>query len=450
MRLSGRLAAAIEVLTEIEQRHQPAKRALSEWGRSNRFAGSSDRAAIGNLVYDCLRNKASLAHAMGLSLEAAEPGTDDEASQTTATPRAIALAAITALWGEDPKELAETFATDRFAPAPISEAELGQLQNLSSHLETEAPAEVKANMPLWLCEAMSESFGERMAEEAKALASRAPIDIRVNSLKASPEKLQKALAKYNPESTALAPNCLRIAPVTGPKKAPNIEAEAAHGKGWFEIQDEGSQIAALLTGAKPGLQILDYCAGSGGKTLALSALTENKGQIHAYDSDKHRLRPIFERLKRAGCRNVQTVDAGDVAQLEPLKQNMDITLVDAPCTGTGTWRRHPDAKWRLSQAALETRLNEQQDVLKQASAFVKPGGRLVYVTCSLLPAENNNQIKAFLEQNSNFKPVNYKEIWTQTIGGEPPESADGDDTYLTLTPATHGTDGFFIAVLQRV
>lgn len=432
MRISGRIAAAIEILSEMETRHLPAKRALQHWGCNNRYAGSTDRAAIGNLVYDCLRNRASLDYLM-----------------ESDSPRAAVLAASVYLWGEEPTALAQSFEEDRFAPEPITEAELAALKTPRPDM----PTEIAANMPEWLYQAMQQSFGEQTAAEAAAMAKRAPIDIRTNRLKATPEKLLKALARYTPAETAYSPDCLRLPPVTGPKKAPNIEAEAAHGKGWFEIQDEGSQIAARLTGAKPGLQILDYCAGGGGKTLAMSALMENKGQIHAYDADKHRLRPIFERLKRAGCRNVQVHEAGDELALTPLEGSMDAVLVDAPCTGTGTWRRHPDAKWRLTEATLETRLEEQRTVLNTAARFVKPGGRLVYVTCSLLPAENNDQVRSFLSANSSFTPLSYQPAWHEAFDREPPVSAAmseaGAPPTLTLTPNKHGTDGFFIAILQK-
>lgn len=428
MKLAGRIAAAIDILTEIEQNHAPAKTALGNWGRSNRFAGSKDRAAIGNLVFDALRNKSSLAFQM-----------------QSDTPRALALAAAVHIWGEDAEALAIELATDKFSPGAMTEAEQ---KALTTTREESPQPHIAANIPEWLYDQLSAAFGDDFLNQAKALSERAPIDIRTNSLKSTPEKLQKALAKFGAVPTAYAPLGLRLLPATGPAKAPNIEAEAAHGKGWFEIQDEGSQIACLMTGAKPGDQILDYCAGAGGKTLALSAQMDNTGQIHAYDNDKHRLRPIFERLKRAGCRNVQTIDAGDEAQLAPLSATMDIVLVDAPCTGTGTWRRHPDARWRLSEAALQTRLEEQRTVLSAAQQYVRPGGRLVYVTCSLLPVENQQQMDWFAEQFPAFTPIPYKSIW-QPEGATPLESANGDETNLTLTPASHGTDGFFIAVLQR-
>lgn len=429
MKLPGRLSAAIDVLQYIEDRHLPAKNALSEWGRAHRFAGSKDRAAIGNLVYDILRNKASLAWQM-----------EDD------SPRSLALAGAIYHWGEDVDALNSSFEGDKFAPEAINEKEK---KALTVKREEAAPAWVTANIPEWLYGSLSSQFSSGFEEEALALSKRAPVDLRVNTIKSNREKLLKAFAKYDAEISELSPTGLSLPPATGAKKAPNIEADAEHGKGWFEIQDQGSQIASMLTNAKEGQQVLDFCAGAGGKTLALSALMENKGQIHAYDADKHRLRPIFERLKRAGCRNVQTLEAGNEAQLELLKNSMDTVLVDAPCTGTGTWRRHPDAKWRLSEKSLGERMDEQRQVLKKAADHVKPGGKLVYVTCSILPAENKEQISAFIESTPAFSPISYQDQWAQTGNTAELKSANGDDRFLTLTPHSHKTDGFFISILQR-
>lgn len=434
MKLPGWLSAAIEILNEIDTRRQPAKHALSEWGRANRYAGSKDRAAIGNLVYDALRQRASLAYIM-----------QDE------SPRALTLAVAVHQWGESPDSLAGLFQADKFAPAPLTAGEQNHLTQDAEAVLKEAPLWVQANIPEWVAPRFEAQFGESLVEEGKAMAQRAPLDIRTNSLKANREKLAKALKKYGPEVSNLAPEGLRLPPSIRAKKAPNIEAEAAHGKGWFEVQDIGSQIACQCTGVQAGDQVLDFCAGAGGKTLALSAMMENKGQIHAYDHDKQRLRPIFERLKRAGCRNVQTHEAGNVAALTQLEGAMDVVLVDAPCTGTGTWRRHPDAKWRLSEQALETRKNEQQTVLESAVKYLKPEGRLVYVTCSLLEEENEDQQAELMKNNPTLKPRPVGEIWDKSGNDqkETPPAINGTETSLTLTPARHETDGFFIAALQN-
>jgi 16S rRNA (cytosine967-C5)-methyltransferase len=228
-----------------------------------------------------------------------------------------------------------------------------------------------------------------------------------------------------------------------------VEAEAGHGRGWYEVQDEGSQLAALMAGAAPRQQVLDICTGAGGKALAFAAAMRNTGQVYAYDDDRARLRPIFERLKRAGARNVQVLPAGDAGALRELGPRFDLVLVDAPCTGTGAWRRRPDAKWRLKPANLAQRQGEQRAILELAAPLVKPGGRLVYVTCSVLPEENEDQLAWFASSHAGFAATPWREAWAAGVGTEPPASAAGSDTSLLLTPARHGTDGFFIAVFAR-
>ena len=197
------------------------------------------------------------------------------------------------------------------------------------------------------------------------------------------------------------------------------------------------------------MAVADICAGAGGKTLALAAAMGGTGTVHAYDADKQRLRPIFERLTRSGARNVQVLEPGRTAQLEALAAGMDVVLVDAPCSGSGVWRRRPDTKWRLKPAQLLQRQRQQQAVLDLGAPLVRPGGRLVYVTCSVLPEENGDQVAAFLARWPTFSAVPTQTAWSASIGGTAPASADGRADALLLTPATHGTDGFFIAVLER-
>ena len=265
---------------------------------------------------------------------------------------------------------------------------------------------------------------------APALAARAPVDLRVNTLKATPEKVVKALDRYRRRSRRRwrPPACACRAP-EGAAKAPHVEAEAAHGKGWFEVQDEGSQIAALLAGAGPRMQVLDLCAGAGGKTLALAAAMQNTGQIYAYDADSKQLRPIFERLKRAGVRNVQVMDAGDEAALTALGPRFDLVLVDAPCTGSGTWRRKPDAKWRVKPANIPERQAEQVRVLDLGGQHdVKPGGALAYVTCSVLPEENGDQVEAFLGRHGDFAVEPFAAAWTERSVANHPALLTGATT----------------------
>jgi 16S rRNA (cytosine967-C5)-methyltransferase len=430
MLLSARASAAIEILADIKARKRPAAEALKDWGVSHRFAGSGDRAAIGNLVFDCLRARASAAYAMG-----------DE------SPRALVLRTLVTGWGMTPEEVAALADGVRHAPEPLSEAELA---GLSRELPAGVPAHIMGDYPEWLALEFERAFGARAAKQGAALARRAPVDLRANTLKADRNKVLKALRRFEPQPTPRSPLGVRIEQAPGPGKSPHVEAEPGHGKGWYEVQDEGSQLATLLSGARPRQQIIDLCAGAGGKTLALAALMENSGQLYAYDSDRKRLRPIFERLKRAGVRNVQVLPAGDREALAKLDGRMDLVLIDAPCTGSGVWRRRPDAKWRLSPQMLEAQLAEQREVLDEGASLVKAGGRLAYITCSVLPLENRDQVDGFLGRHPEFKLVLWAGLWEQALpGSTAPASADGSAETLQMTPLSHGSDGFFIAVMER-
>jgi len=345
-----------------------------------------------------------------------------------------------------PKDVAGAADGSTYAIEPLSEAETAALER---ELPKDTPAHIAGDFPEWLTTSLQRAFGPSAAQEGAALSARAPIDLRVNTLKATREKILKAFARFSAKPTPLSPVGVRILPPKGAGRAPHVEADAAHGKGWFEVQDEGSQIAALLAGAGPRMQALDLCAGSGGKTLALASTMQNTGQIYAYDADKRQLRPIFERLRRAGARNVQVMNAGDEVALTTLGPRFDVVLVDAPCTGSGTWRRKPDSKWRLKPVNIVERQAEQKQVLALAAGLTKPGGCLVYVTCSVLPEENCDQVSAFLSAYPDYSLLPYAQPWQEHFGSEPPISADGRNDTLQLTPACHDTDGFFIACLRH-
>lgn len=430
MKPGARLLAAVEVLDDILRRHRPAADALADWGKSHRFAGSGDRAAIGNLVFDVLRRRLSLA-----------------ATMQSEEPRALVLAAARSTLGLNADGVAALADGSAHALAPLTDAER---EHLNRGLPAESPTHIRADMPDWLGPSFARAFGDAVEAEGMALASRAPVDLRVNTLKADRDRVLKVLSRFEPQPTPLSPLGVRMAPPVGVARQPNVEAEPGHAKGWFEVQDEGSQIAALMAGATQRLQVLDLCAGAGGKTLALAAAMRNTGQIYAYDASRQQLRPIFDRLKRAGVRNVQVLSAGDEAALDALGPRFDIVFIDAPCTGSGVWRRRPDAKWRVKPASLVERQVEQSRVLARGCALVKPGGRLVYVTCSLLPEENTDAVAAFLASAPDFAIEPYADVWRRALPGEPPASADGRTDSLLLSPGRHGTDGFFIASLVRL
>ncbi len=427
----ARLAAAIEILGDIEDTRRPAGGALKDWGLHRRFAGSGDRAAIAGLVYDALRRRASSAFLMGRE-----------------SPRAVLLGMLKLERGLDVAAVSALCDGSRHAPPPLDEAERARLAQAS--LEA-AAAPVAGDYPEWLDPYFAATFGAERAEELAALASRAPLDLRVNALKANRDEVAASLAALHPVPTRWSPFGLRIALAAG-AKSPAIHAEPAFLKGQIELQDEGSQLAALLCAAKAGEQAIDLCAGAGGKTLALSAMMENRGQIFATDPDKRRLAPIHARLERAGARNVQVrTPRGETDVLADLAGRADLVLIDAPCTGTGAWRRNPDAKWRIRPGALAERVKAQIAVLDRAAPLVKPGGRIVYATCSVLEAENGAQIRAFLARHEGFAMV--PPVETIAALGERAflfrRAVRLFDEGLLMTPRLTDTDGFFVAMLRR-
>jgi 16S rRNA (cytosine967-C5)-methyltransferase len=430
----ARLSAAIEVLTDIAARRRPAADALKDWGLAHRFAGSGDRAAIGGLVFDALRRHNSAAFLMG-----------------TATPRAVLLGALLIERKLSADTIARLADGSRYAPAAPDAAESKALAAGAGRLD-DAPAHVRGDYPEWLDPYFAAVFGEERAEEGAALASRAPVDLRVNTLKGDRESSVAALAHLHARPTPWSPAGLRIV-LSAEAKSPPIQAEPAFIEGIVEIQDEGSQLAALLSGARPGERVIDLCAGGGGKTLALAALMENRGQIYATDADLRRLAPIHARLARAGVRNVEVRSPRGkaAAPLGDLESTADLVLIDAPCTGIGAWRRNPDAKWRVRPGALDERIKTQHAVLDCAAALVKPGGRIAYITCSLLDEENGAQVRGFIARHPEFAVVPTEEA-TSVLGASKPQfdaairvTAEG----LLMTPRRTGTDGFFVALIRR-
>ncbi|MGU3574400.1 RsmB/NOP family class I SAM-dependent RNA methyltransferase [Brucellaceae bacterium C25G] len=426
MRLGGRLQAAIEILEDIEAKKRPASDALKDWGSSHRFAGAGDRAVIGNIVYDALRRKLSLGWRMG----------SDSAT-------CLAYGALLSDGGFTYETLSEAIANDKFSPPELSGDQIDHWRNSDI---TQAEDYIQADVPLWCVEKLRGTFGDDWVAQAAALADRPPVDLRVNRLKASREQVLQSLEGSGAKPAPFLDDAVRIPPIEALGRHPNVQTGQAFQDGWFEVQDLGSQIAAKLARAKAGEQILDYCAGAGGKTLALAAEMENRGQIHAFDAEAARLSPIYDRLQRAGVRNTQGYNKQ--TDLEPLKGQMDVVLTDAPCTGAGTWRRRPDAKWRLTEQQLERREQDQQEVLNSAKHYLKTGGRFIYVTCSIFNSENNLQIEKFLAENSDFSE---EKIDISTISGA--DFGDVQPVFLShgcvFSPKQTMTDGFYVAVLKK-
>ncbi|MBX3480747.1 MAG: RsmB/NOP family class I SAM-dependent RNA methyltransferase [Caulobacter sp.] len=419
MRDGGRIAAAIQVLDDIELRHKPVRQALKTWSDGARYAGSKDRAWVSGLVLDVLRRNRSLAFQMG-----------DESN------RARCLGALRWLWDWETDRIGEA-CNDPHGPSPLSGAEVEALTTPVSLAA--ARADIQGDYPDWIEASMVRAYGEDRVAEGQAFAQRAPVDLRVNRLKSDAYDVLKALGSMGAEPAGMLPDALRVPAPAAAERAAAVEIHPAFAMGWFEVQDLGSQMAAACAGDLTGQQVLDYCAGGGGKTLALAATMANTGRIYAYDSDARRMTDIIPRATRAGVTNLDLRTPLNKDPLNGLEAAMDLVFVDAPCTGSGTWRRHPDAKWRLSPDALQRRLNEQRKVLDQASLFVRPGGRMIYVTCSILAEENEDQVAAFLERNAAFRGRKL-DLFPDHLTPQ---------GYLRLSPRTAGTDGFFAALLER-
>ena len=427
---AARVSAAIEILADIEGRRRPAADAMKDWGLTHRFAGSGDRAAISALLYDALRRKSSSAWLMG-----------------EATPRAEAIGALKQTRGLDPQAIAALFTGEGHAPAPLTDAER---ERLTSATLEDAPAfcrgrlsrMARAPVRIGLRPPRSRGGAGARRTRTRRFARQPPED--------NARQGARRAAHLNPQPTPLSPVGLRIA-IRPDGRGPALAAEPAYVKGLVEVQDEGSQIAALLGEARPGMQVLDLCAGAGGKTLALAAQMDNHGQVYATDDDGRRLTPIFERLARSGARNVQVrAPKGQADVLADLKDRCDLVMIDAPCTGSGAWRRNPDAKWRTRPGAIEQRIKDQDETLEKAVRFVKPGGRLVYVTCSVLRAENEDRVAAFLARHDGFLPVDAATQARATGLAALAEHTSPFGPGFRLSPLTTGTDGFYVATLVRI
>ncbi|MEZ5914159.1 MAG: RsmB/NOP family class I SAM-dependent RNA methyltransferase [Parvularculaceae bacterium] len=441
MRDSGRVSAAIAILEDFDRRRVPLKTAIADWARNARYAGAKDRAWISGLCLDVMRRRASLG-----------------ATMSDSSPRAATLAALRLMWRRSEDEVEYLASEEPHGPGGLTEVERDRLR-----LCAPAPAENERNLslsvlgdfPEWMESSVERVFGARALEEMRALSSRADVDLRINTLQAPVEKALSAISKVGAEAHPFVRSAARIPAPDPAKRAPAVTIIPAFNKGWVEVQDLASQISACASGDVKGAQVLDFCAGGGGKTLALAAMMENMGQLYAYDIDARRFKPLYDRARRAGVRNLQIINpASDAGMLEALAGKMDVAFVDAPCTGSGTWRRHPDAKWRLREDQLKKRLEEQDNVLNAAAQFVKPGGRLVYATCSFLMEENEDRLSVFRTAHPEFEPVRALDSIDQSgllagPGRDALKTCETQDGALRITPARIGADGFYVSVMTR-
>jgi 16S rRNA (cytosine967-C5)-methyltransferase len=389
---AARLSAAIDLLDAVLA-GEPAERALTRWARASRFAGSKDRAAVRDLVYDALRRRRSLAWAGG-----AETG------------RAILLAHQAA----EGAELDALCTGAGFDPAPLEPAERTRLAAPPPPLSDP----VRLDYPDFLDAPLRAALGRGFEPVLAAMQARAPVDLRVNTLKTTPGAALVVLARdgVQAEPHPLAPEALRV--IANPRA---VAASRAYSQGMVELQDVSSQAVAAFCGARPGMRVLDFCAGGGGKTLALAAAMAGRGELLAWDANPRRMADLPERAGRAGAA-VRILEPEELDRLGPV---CDLVLVDAPCSGTGAWRRKPEGKWRLTPAELAGFPPLQDAILDAASAHLRPGGRLVYATCSLLRAENEERVAAFLARRPDWTP----------------------DGARRLSPLDGG-DGFYVARLR--
>ncbi len=432
MRLAARAQAAIEVLAAIEvdlaAGRPTALGRLTEWGRGARYAGAKDRRAVADLVYRALRRRGSYLWASA----AVEAPPADRAR--------MLIAALLLDAGETSGSIAERyFAGGRYEPAPLADAEATRLSRAAERL-ARADA-VLHDFPPALRDALARSVAEPAAE-IRALRERGAADLRVNRLKADRAVALDRLAAEGVDAAPgpLAPTAIRL---SKPVRLAGVDVFEA---GWVEPQDAASQATALLAGARPGEIALDYCAGAGGKTLALGAEMAGEGRLLAFDVDPERMADLPERARRAGV-GAEILDRRD---LDAVADAADLVFVDAPCTGSGAWARNPDAKWTTDLGRLDALAAAQAEALDAAARFVRPGGRLVYVTCSLLAAENQDRIAAFLDRRPDFEPADLAAAWAEAdLDGAPPAGPSASGGATLIAPSLHQTDGFFVALLRR-
>lgn len=418
---AARLAAAASILDSIAQGRQPAEVVMKAWGTANRYAGSKDRRAIADRVYKVIRARARLSWIMG--------GREDG--------RALVIGSLHALDNLSLEEIEALHSGDGYGPRPLSKQERSRITSV----EGELPGWVAAGLPKFVVEDFQKVFGDDWQNQAHELmAPRAPIDLRINSLKTTREDVEGELraAELSPEYTPWSELGLRLAA----EPPPNIQALEGFKTGAFEIQDEGSQIICALVDAKPGTTVVDYCAGGGGKTLGLAQSMQGQGRLVASDVVNKRLENIRPRLERAGVEAELVLIGQNGGGLEALNDAADLVLVDAPCSGSGTWRRHPEDAWRLTADEVERLHGLQTRIMSQAAKLVKVGGRIAYVTCSMLSRENEDTAAAFEAAHPNFKPVPLTEDMHAVA-----TLAKGHT--LRMSPASTGTDGFFFALYER-
>lgn len=429
---SARFAAAIALLDAIAATpRRPADATATEFFRTRRYIGGGDRRAVSETVWTTIR------HTLRLDWHLARHG-------ATPSPRLRAIASALLVERLTLPALGALFSDQRYGPEAPNAVEQALARTLAGRalVAPDMPEHVALNLPEWCLPGFRARFGDSLPQAMAAMDEPAPLDLRANLLRTTRDAARATLAAegIETEPTPYSPWGLRAAP------RQNVTATQAFRDGLVEIQDEGSQLIALVTAAQPGERVVDLCAGAAGKTLALAAMMQNRGRITACDVSATRLEAATKRLRRAGADNVDRhlLVPGD-RWAKRRAGGFDVVLVDAPCTGSGTWRRNPDARLTSTPRDLSEVAAKQSVILDTAVSLLRSGGRLVYATCSLLPEENEVQVEGVLSRHAGLVRVPLAEAWARAA--QPPPPCDGP--HLALAPHSHGTDGFFAAVLER-
>lgn len=427
MRSPALLHACADLIGQVLTFEHPADAVLARYVREHRQWGPRERQALGDAVFHLLRQKARLEH---LSAQATQVWAAAEATPMPGLPTRLALLT-----------LAETGAsTDSWTPAQRLWVQTVQALDPAS-----GPEETRTHLPAWLSLALKEEVGNQFEALCEALNRPAPLDLRVNTLRLKrPEALARLVESgVDVSPTPLSPWGLRVA------GKPRVQAWPLFEEGALEVQDEGSQLLALLTDARRQELVADFCAGAGGKTLALGAAMRNTGRLYAFDTSAHRLEALRPRLERSGLSNVHTMVVSHEAdpRLQRMAGKLDRVLVDAPCSGLGTLRRSPDLKWRLQAADIPGLAQRQLAILSAAARLLKPGGVLIYATCSLLRAENESVAEAFGQAHTRFEAVDAATVLARA--GVPGAQDLCRAGFLRLWPHLHQTDGFFAAIWRQ-
>ena len=427
MRPAAQLQATIELLDLISATKSPADRIMAKYFREHRYIGSKDKYAISEQYYGILRQQLSFEYL----LQASDIGIG-----------ARTLAAL--LIRQQGLSIEDYFNSEKYSPKYLNLSLLTRLNNVEFESLNDAPEHIRLNVPEWLAAKLKTALGDEFANVMTAMNQRASTDVRINQLIINNQQAIDLFDKlgFDYTESILSPWGLcfsqRVA-LFGLKE---------FRQGWFEIQDQGSQLLALLTNVKAGDRVVDFCAGAGGKTLAMAAMMENKGVIHACDVHTKRLDNLAKRAKRAEVHNVRVhvLSSEKDKWVKQQQEKADVVLIDAPCTGTGTWRRSPDSRWNLQEENLANLVELQQSILQSASRLVKKGGRLIYATCSLLKEENEQQIATFLANNSCFKAIDL-------VLPEPVKSNLNKVQYsgheLRTFPSLSDSDGFYVCSLTK-